>query len=137
MTTIRSFVVALAWTPAWLRVWIGVLLGVLGLAPAAFTDQLAAVTVLVGFWLGVLSMLLLHGRFGYAQILGLAHVCWLPGLLLVGLEAVPAVPLGGYDAWLQAALVCGITSLAFDVVDVVRFARGDRAPTVRVPLPPG
>ncbi|MCB9664744.1 MAG: hypothetical protein H6732_11570 [Alphaproteobacteria bacterium] len=133
MRAIRSFVASLAWMSALARVRAGLVLGLLGLAPLAFLDQRTAAVVAVGFWSGGVSMFVLHARFGFTRLLSLAHLCWLPGVVLLTLEAAPVVPEGGYGAWLQAALVVSVLVLVADVRDVARWIGGDRAPLVTLP----
>ncbi len=114
--------------PPWVRVWVGWLVLVHGVMPLAFLGRTGGKLMLGGFVVGVVLMALLHARFGFTRILGLAHLAWIPGLVVIARD-VWAFPYGGFAWWAGLALPTGALCLGIDTVDVVRWVRGDRAPT--------
>ncbi len=40
---------------------------------------------------------------------------------------------GGFRAWLVAVMLMNTLSLIIDAIDVVRYARGERTPTITLP----
>lgn len=116
--------------PAPWRAWVG-LLGLLnGVAPFLFWSHAEAKIVLAVFAAGGLLMVLLTALSGFTRLLGLGHVLWFPLLayLWARLDAIPADT--GFGLWIRALMAVNAASLAIDVVDVVRYARGERQETV-------
>ena len=58
------------------------------------------------------------------------HVAWIPLVVFLGtrLSEVPASD--SYGMWLRALLVANSLSLVIDLVEVIRYAAGDREETV-------
>ena len=116
----------------WLA-WIALLILVNGVMPLVFVGSTEGRVVLVSFGLAALIQMAIFARAGFVRLLGLGHlVVWVP--LLVWLW--PRVQLAGdgslFGRWLTAVLVVDLISLLIDAVDVVRYALGDREPTMTV-----
>jgi hypothetical protein len=119
----------------WVKVWLFALNGIF-LAAVAFWSEPAAKATLVGYAASapLLLVLMLRQR-GLTRLLGLAHLIpWVPLLAyLVGRltsNAVgPRISFGDVPALFSylVVLVAAIAvCLAFDVLDVVRWVRGER-----------
>ncbi len=82
--------------------------------------------MLATFLASFLLMALITARTGFTRLLGLGHVLWVPlvAFLVLRLDAAPAT--GAYGLWLRAVVALNLVSLAFDAVDVVRYACGQR-----------
>lgn len=128
MTTMLAFLAKIRSQPPGIQLWIAVLVVVHGIAPWWFVDHVAGVTMGISFIGSTVSMALLFARFGYARILGLAHLVWLPAMVVL----VQSWPLSAtwtpLAVWGATALVTGTLSLIMDLVDVVRWVRGERVP---------
>lgn len=112
--------------PLWVKLWLIALNGVFLAALAFWPAPIAAMTVLAYLASGplLLGMAALQG--GLTRALGLAHLATYTPLLL---WLLPQAGLGGpeaiYTLVLSAALaIC----LGFDLWDLGRYLRGDRAP---------
>ncbi len=112
-------------------VWLG-LLGVANLAlPLFYLGRAEARIVLAVFAFNFALMVALTAVSGFARLLGLGHFTWFALLyyLWTRLDAIPADDF--YGLWLRALMLVNAVSLAIDVVDVGRYAAGDRAETVK------
>ncbi len=66
----------------------------------------------------------LYTRFGYAKILGLAHLPWIP-LLIYAASNLPEEP-GALRTWLLLLMVLNSVSLVIDARDVWLFLSGKK-----------
>ena len=112
-------------------VWLMLLVVLNMIAPFFFWSSVEAKVVLAVMTVNAALMVGLHARFGFVRLLGVGHVLWLPLLpwLFFRLCGIPAGPL---SIWLWSLIVIDGISLAIDVADVVRYARGERAPTIPI-----
>lgn len=114
--------------PLWLRVWVFWLMAV-NTASLVFLRHLEARGVLAAWVANLLLMPALFELQGYTRLLGLSHiVCWTPMLVwLARRRGRWPGPSTGAGAWLRLLVLSDAVSLAIDVVDVARFALGDRS----------
>ncbi len=116
--------------PLHLQAWVLLLISLNFLTPFLFLGHVEAQAVLASGMVSMGLMTGLTGRFGFSRIIGLGHIAWVPllGFLWSQLPDIPATD--AFGIWLRAVIALDATSLVFDAVDAVRFARGDRAETV-------
>ncbi|WP_101067882.1 hypothetical protein [Roseovarius salinarum] len=134
-----SFSDAVQQMPPQLRIWVLWLTFAMIAAPLVLlcfrqTRRDGAVVLAASFAV-ITAMQLLYQAVGFTRLLGLAHVLiWGPLAVYLALRlrqgVVPRLP----RAVIAVFLVTIGVSLVFDVVDVVRYLAGDRAPLV--PLSP-
>jgi hypothetical protein len=118
--------------PILVRVWLMLLMSVNLLAPIIYIQRSEARIVLLTFLASFLVMVLITGASGFTRLLGLGHVLWVP-LLFFLVSRLDSVPVGGsYSAWIRSVIALNSISLVLDLVDVVRFARGERSEIVSV-----
>ena len=98
-------------SPLAVRLWLMLLVAANGVAPLFFWDRCEARIVLGTLMFSGALMMLLTWRFGFTRLLGLGHLPW-------------------FGMWVRAVMVLNAISLAIDVIDVIRYARGERAETV-------
>lgn len=108
--------------------WVVVLFAA-NMTAVVFLPRVEAWVVLGGLGIGALAQMGLFARVGFVRLLGLGHVHWLP--MVVWLSGRLNVTTDPAMRWwmLSVIAVCGV-SLAIDTADVVRYLRGERAPTV-------
>ena len=109
--------------------WLWLLMAINMIGPFFFWSALEAKLVFAAIMGNAMLMVGLHAKFGFARILGLGHILWLPLLpwLYLRLCDLPAGPL---SSWLWAIIAINGLSLAIDTIDVIRYARGERTPTI-------
>ena len=112
------------------RLWMVLLVALNLVVPLFFLDRLEAQLVLVAMAVGMLLMTALTAISGFSRLLGLGHIAWIPLVVFLGtrLSEVPASDF--YGMWLRVLLVANSLSLVIDLVEVVRYAAGDREETV-------
>ncbi len=118
--------------PILVRVWLMLLMSVNLLAPIIYIQRSEARIVLLTFLASFLVMVLITGASGFTRLLGLGHVLWVP-LLFFLFSRLDSIPVGGsYSAWIRSVIALNSISLVLDLVDVVKFARGERSEIVFV-----
>jgi hypothetical protein len=117
-------------SPLAIQLWLLVMAGMNAVVPLFYLERVEARVILATILVAATSMFALTARFGFTRILGLAHVFWLALVpyLLTRLGEIPADDFFGM--WIRGVILVNGTSLVFDVADVIRYARGDRAPMV-------
>ena len=130
-----SFPEAMAAQPAWVVMWMNVLLlggFVLPLALFIWREtRLAALASVLGNVVNAFAVTAIYNALGYVKLLGLPHI-FMWGPLVVYLLVLARRPTTrGAPRWI-ALVVAGVLSisLAFDIVDVIRWLLGERTPTI-------
>lgn len=113
-----KFFVELARQPLWIPLWVSLLM-LVNFASAAFWSEPTARLILITFMVSSMLMMGLYSRFGFAKVLGLGHVLWIP-LLLHVLTRLPHAS-GTFKIYLIVWSIATAISLAFDVVDVWKY----------------
>ncbi len=113
------------------RLWMLLLVALNLVLPLFFIDRLEAQLVLVAMAVSMFLMTGLTAVSGFSRLLGLGHVAWIPLIVFLGTR-LPEVPASDfYGMWLRVLLVANSLSLVIDLVEVLRYAAGDREETVR------
>ena len=118
--------------PIGVRLWLLLLVSANLILPVMYFQQSEARIVLLTFFASFLLMVLITGTSGFTRLLGLGHILWVPlvPFLVSRLDSVSATD--AYGIWIRSVIVLNTISLVVDVVDVVRFARGERSEIVSV-----
>lgn len=103
-------------------------LPLINLSSVFFLPRTEAWVVLGTGLLAATIMTFVHARFGYVRLVGIGHFVWIPMLiwLVFRLEKIPEGTL--FYTWLQALMLMDAVSLLIDIIDLVRYVRGDRSP---------
>lgn len=118
---------------AWIwRVWMMILALVNMVLPLVLIRHAEAQVTLVVFLLSAGFMMVLFKANGFTRILGVGHVLWLGLVPWLALQAQtgPFPPNDLFGWWLIATVAVNGLSIAIDIVDVLRYVRGDRQPAV-------
>jgi len=130
LKTIVSFNRCLLGMPFPWPVWIMVLMAVNMIGPLFFLDHLEGQLVLGVFVISAGLMMLLYAATGFTRVLGAGHVLWL-GMLPWLWSRLDSIQMEGWlSFWVIAVIAVNGLSLIIDIVDVTRYLRGDRQPTV-------
>jgi hypothetical protein len=115
--------------PAWWA-WIAVLMIANGIVPLFFIPERVAWATLATFMVAAMLQMTLFARFGWVRLLGIGHGPWLLLLpwLWLRLDTLPAGT--ALRLWAVSVLALNSASLAIDIVDVVRYLRGERSPAL-------
>ena len=115
----------------WL-VWLMALVALNMIGPLFFLEHPEGQVVLGVFVISAALLVLLYAATGFTRILGAGHFLWLALLpwLWSRLDSIP--PDDWLSHWIIAVIVMNGLSLVIDAVDVVRYVRGDRQPTVSI-----
>ncbi|MGD8581782.1 MAG: hypothetical protein PVF06_04025, partial [Gammaproteobacteria bacterium] len=113
------------------RVWFWALSIVNLVMPLIFISRPEAQLTLVAYVIAATTIVLMHRHMGWVRLLGVGHFPWLvlvPWLILSYLETTPE---GVFALWLITVITVDLLCLAIDIVDLYRYAAGERAPLVR------
>ncbi len=113
-----KFFVELTRQLLWIPLWVSFLM-LVNFASVGFWSEPTAKFILITFMVSSMLMMGLYSWFGFAKILGLGHILWIP-LLLYVLTRLPHAD-GAFRVYLAAWSVVTAVSLAFDVVDVWKY----------------
>ncbi|QDU07726.1 hypothetical protein [Gimesia aquarii] len=111
--------------PKPIKAWLFVLIFFNGFTPILFLHHTEAQATLAAIFGAALLMSFLTARFGFTRILGLGHILWIPlvGWLAMRLNQIP--PDDSFGLWVRGVIVVNSLSLIMDIIDVIRYARGD------------
>ena len=98
--------------------------------PFFFLGTPEATVVLAGVGVSMVIMLALFAKLGYVKLLGLGHIPWLFTVPWLWSRLSQTIESGPFYYWLLAVVVLDSISLAIDAVDVVRYWKGERQPTI-------
>ena len=109
------------------RLW-NVWLVAVNLGCLLFITRIEAQVVLGVTLVAVASQAVVYGRQGFTRVLGIAHLLWLPMFAWLASRhaAIAADP--ALAQWVMLLAATNAVSLVIDTTDVLRFARGERAP---------
>ena len=118
--------------PIGVRLWLMLLMAVNLVVPVIYLQRSEARIVLLTFLASLLLMVLITRTSGFTRLLGLGHVLWIP-LVLFLVTRLESIPVGdAYGVWVRSVIALNSISLVLDLVDAVRFARGERSEMVSV-----
>lgn len=109
------------------RVWCLWLVGV-NLACLYFIGHIEAQVVLATTLVAVVMQAMIYQNTGFTRLLGIGHILWVPmfAWLTTRMDTIAAHP--DLQLWLVLLAVTNAVSFLVDSSDVLRFARGERAP---------
>jgi len=113
--------------PFWLQAWIYWMVFI-NTASILFLRRAEGRYTLLAWVLVLITMQRLFDSFGYTRILGLARVIWWTPLVIYLLRRRAGFGEGAFGGWARWLVITNAVSLAFDYVDVARWALGERGP---------
>jgi len=126
MKPILEFIQSM-WRMRWFwRVWIAMLILVNAVIPLFYSGIFEAQLVLLVFMLAAMTQMLIFHRLGFVRLLGIGHIYWIPMLAWLLSQGYSAGIDVGFMAWLSALILFNSISLLIDIVDVIRYWRGER-----------
>lgn len=130
-TMIKFFKAMLSMPKPWVA-WVMLLMTVNMVVPIFFIETLEAQVVLATMMASAALMMFLFAQKGFVRLLGLGHVLWIPLVFWLSARVDFASASTGLEQWLLAVIVLNGLSLIIDAVDVIRYAKGERTPTLTV-----
>jgi len=125
-----GFMKSLMKIPIIWQLWLALLITVNLIVPLFYLSTLEAQLTIGALVLGFLIMSYIHSKRGYVRLLGIGHIFWFPLVLWLGLRAFEEGLSDAFAVWLVSLVVLNSLSLILDVMDVVRYLRGERAPVI-------
>ena len=113
--------------------WMAVLILVNLVGGLYYFSSLEGKFVVAAFFGAITVMEVINKAKGFVRLLGLGHIFWVPLVPWLWMRYADAPTDGGFRAWLVAVMLINTLSLIVDAIDMVRYARGERAPTITLP----
>ncbi len=130
MKVMLDFFKAMLQMPRLWIAWVGLLMAVNMVAPIFFLATLEGKVVLGTMMASAVLMMFIFAHKGFVRLLGLGHILWIPLIVwLLGRTNLEA-PATLFEQWVLAVIAVNGLSLVIDAVDVFRYLRGERAPTL-------
>ncbi len=133
MVAVQTFLSGLMSMDWYWQVWVCIL-GVFNMIlPLVFIRRTEAQVVFAAFNGAFALMLILTAATGFTRILGLGHVVfWIPLLVYLAGRLREVPPGDAFGSWLRGVVAINAVSLAFDIVDVIRYIGGETVQIVRL-----
>lgn len=112
-------------------VWILCLIGVNIGGGLYFIDTLEGKLAVSFMLIGAGLMTYIHSKHGFVRLLGAGHILWVylvPHFTILYLSLKPS----HFKGWLFIVALLNGISLLIDIADVIRYFKGDKAPTIPV-----
>lgn len=120
------FIEGLMAEPVWLKIWVGWMILINSLS-ILFVKNIEARWVLAAWVANGIFMAWLAEQVGYVRLLGLSHIIFWTPLVTYLVLRWPRLELSKlYGRWIAVLVTTNSISLVIDVVDVARYALGDR-----------
>ena len=112
------------------RAWLVLLVATNFLGPIFFIGNVEAKIVLGAVLISAMIMMAIFAKLGYVRLLGIGHILWVPMIpwLCSRLDNIGTENLFG--KWLLMVIVIDGISVVIDAIDVLRYFRGERTPSV-------
>jgi len=103
-------------------------LPLINLSSIFFLPRIEAWVVLGTGLLAATIMTVLHAKLGYVRLLGIGHFVWIPMLIWLVFRLGHILEGTLFCGWLLTLIAIDTLSLLIDIVDLVRYLRGDHTP---------
>jgi hypothetical protein len=100
----------------------------INLSSIFFLPRTEAWVVLGTGLLAATIMTVLHAKLGYVRLLGIGHFVWIPMLIWLGFRLDNILEGTLFRGWILTLMAMNTVSLLLDIIDLIRYLRGDRAP---------
>ncbi|MEP0521940.1 MAG: hypothetical protein ABJO09_18110 [Hyphomicrobiales bacterium] len=112
------------------RIWNVWLVGV-NLLCLYFILHVEAQVVLAVTLVSVVVQAIIYGRIGFTRFLGIGHLMWLPMFAWMATRGDDITLHSDLHTWIIVLTITNAGSFAIDLIDLARFAKGERAPHYR------
>lgn len=116
--------------PLFWVIWVWSLFSV-NMASIFFLDHLAGKVILVGIMIAGTLMPYLHFKFGYVRLLGIAHLHWIPMLIWLYTRLDQIKMDENFYRYILVVFFFNGISAIIDAIDVIRYFRGEKNPTIQ------
>lgn len=110
------------------RLWLGILITANMLMPILFIQTREAQVVLVSIMVAMIIMTVIFKAKGFVRLLGLGHLPWIPMIPWLWTRLGQTSIDGLFEYWLIAVITLNSVTVIIDMVDVVRYVKGERTP---------
>ena len=126
----KEFMIKMFEIPVGWKIWLLVLMAANMVAPLFFFNHIEAQAAFIAINVGFFTGVYLYKQQGFTRLLGAMHWPWI--ILLPFLWGRLDIASAGepFGIWIRVVLVLNTPSLILDVVDIIKYASGDREPII-------
>lgn len=110
--------------------WVGLLMLANMIAPLFFIETLEAQVVLGAMMAGAAIQISIFRMKGFVRLLGVGHILWIPMVIWLAIGFDPERLASPFGLWVAAVVILNSVSLLIDAVDVARYIKGERTPSL-------
>ncbi len=110
--------------------WVGLLMIANMVVPLFFIETLEAQVALGAMMGGAAIQMVIFKMKGFVRLLGIGHILWIPMVIWLAIGFDPEHIASPFGLWVAAVMILNSVSLMIDGVDVARYIRGERNPTL-------
>ncbi len=110
--------------------WVGILMIANMVMPVFFIETLEAQVVLGAMIGGAAFQMAIFKMKGFVRLLGIGHILWVPLVIWLALGFKPEQLASPFGIWVAAVMILDSVSLMIDGVDVARYIKGERTPSL-------
>ncbi len=110
--------------------WVGLLMIANLVAPLFFIETLEAQVALGAMMGGAAIQMVIFKMKGFVRLLGIGHILWIPMVIWLAIGFDPGHIASPFGLWVAAVMILNSVSLLIDGVDVIRYIKGERTPTL-------
>jgi len=119
------------WRMPWYwRIWIVALMVLNGIVPFLYLEFVEAKVVISVFILAAITQMIIYYQKGFVRLLGIGHFYWFPLLVWLFMRNSGGHLTDDIIIWISLLFLFNIVSLLIDMVDLIRYWRGERSPTI-------
>lgn len=130
MHSMPGFMTSIWQMPWYWRIWVGLLMLVNGFMSFLYLETIEAKVVLIVFMMAAVTQMVIYHAKGFVRLLGVGHFYWIPMLGWLLFRINEGLVSETMLSWIVSVLLLNTVSLLIDLVDVIRYWRGERSPTI-------
>lgn len=130
MKVMLDFMGTMLLFPLHWRLWVAGLFAANFFAPLFFLNGEEGWMVLITAMAAAIAQMTIFSRLGFVRLLGLGHFVWFGLVIWLWMRLEAIAPGSALWYWAVTVMVLNSISLVIDMVDVLRFVRGERAPVL-------
>ncbi len=130
MKAMMNFMRTLFSLPMPIRIWLGLLMFLNMVVPLFYIRTPEGIATLAAAMAGAVTMTIINERLGFVRLMGIGHIYWIPQVIWFWFRLDLASPGSLFQYWMWSIIVLNSVSILIDLIDIIKYIQGERAPYV-------